>query len=125
MLKSSLPVGILGHESGFAPDGNTFYAASLGGGLLTAVDVTNPSLPKTIFTGHYDTHGVQISDDGNRAYLAAGAGFPRNEIGLPAALCHRRERHQGRHRARRRPGGGHAQGRGLDRGPLQPLPVPQ
>ena len=24
VLKSSLPVGVLGHEGGFAPDGNTF-----------------------------------------------------------------------------------------------------
>jgi hypothetical protein len=84
VLRSSLPVGILGHESGFSPDGNTFWAASLAGGTLTAVDVSNPSLPRTIYTGRHDTHAVTISDDGNRAYLAAGAGFPRNEIGLPA-----------------------------------------
>jgi hypothetical protein len=25
-LRSSTPLGVLGHESGFAPDGNTFYA---------------------------------------------------------------------------------------------------
>ena len=81
-LRSSLPVGLLGHESGFAPDGNTFYAASLGGGLLTAVDLTNPSAPRTVYTGRHDTHALTISDDGNRAYLAAGAGFPRNELGL-------------------------------------------
>jgi hypothetical protein len=85
-LKSSLPVGILGHESGFAPDGNTFYAASLGGGLLTAVDLTDPALPRTIYTGRHDTHALTISDDGTRAYLAAGAGFPRNEIGLPGEV---------------------------------------
>jgi hypothetical protein len=86
VLKSSLPVGILGHESGFAPDGNTFYAASLGGGLLTAIDVSNPSAPVTLYTGRHDTHAVTISDDGNRAYLASGAGFPRNEVGLPAEV---------------------------------------
>jgi len=82
VLKSSLPVGILGHESGFAPDGNTFWAASLGGGILTAIDVSNPSTPRTVYTGRHDTHALTISDDGNRAYLAAGAGFPRNEVGL-------------------------------------------
>ena len=85
-LKSSLPVGILGHESGFSPDGNTFWAASLGGGLLTAIDVTDPSLPRTLYTGRHDTHALTISDDGNRAYLAAGAGFPRNEVGLPGEV---------------------------------------
>ena len=84
VLKSTLPVGVLGHESGFSPDGNTFWAASLGAGVLTAVDVTDPAAPRTIYTGRHDTHAVTISDDGNRAYLAAGAGFPRNEIGLPA-----------------------------------------
>ena len=82
VLKSSLPVGILGHESGFAPDGKTFWAASLGGGVLTAVDVSNPSAPRTVYTGRHDTHAITISDDGNRAYLAAGAGFPRNELGF-------------------------------------------
>ena len=84
VLKSTLPVGILGHESGFSPDGNTFWAASLGAGVLTAVDVSNPSTPRTVYTGNHDTHAVTISDDGNRAYLAAGAGFPRNEVGLPS-----------------------------------------
>jgi hypothetical protein len=84
VLQSTLPVGLLGHESGFAPDGNTFYAASLGGGTLTAVDLTEPAQPRTVYVGNHDTHAVTISDDGNRAYLAAGAGFPRNEIGLPA-----------------------------------------
>jgi hypothetical protein len=82
VLKSSLPVGILGHESGFSPDGNTFWAASLGGSTLTAIDVSNPSAPRTVYTGRHDTHALTISDDGNRAYLAAGAGFPRNELGL-------------------------------------------
>lgn len=86
VLESTLPVGVLGHESGFSPDGNTFWAASLGAGVLTAVDVTDPAAPRTIYSGRHDTHAVTISDDGNRAYLAAGAGFPRNEIGLPGEV---------------------------------------
>lgn len=86
VLKSTLPVGTLGHESGFAPDGNTFYTASLGGGTITGIDVTDPSAPQVVWLGRFDTHALSISDDGNRAYLAAGAGFPRNEVGLPAAL---------------------------------------
>ena len=85
-LASSLPVGILGHESGFAPDGNTFYAASLGGGLLTAVDVTDPTNPSVLTTIRSDTHAVTLSDDGRTAYLAATAGFPRNEVGLTAEM---------------------------------------
>jgi hypothetical protein len=78
VLKSSTPTGILGHESGFAPDGNTFYAASLGTGNLTANDVTNPSLPLTIWTGSYSSHGLSLNDDGTRAYLAARTGIGPN-----------------------------------------------
>lgn len=75
VLKSSLPVGGLGHESGFAPDGKTFYAASLSGNILTAVDVSNPSAPLPIWVGEYDTHGLSVSNDGTRAYLAAQPGL--------------------------------------------------
>lgn len=85
-LASTLPVGTLGHESGFAPDGNTFYAASLGGGVLTAIDVTDPTAPSVLTAIRADTHAVTLSDDGRTAYLAATAGFPRNEIGLTAEL---------------------------------------
>jgi hypothetical protein len=69
-LQSSLPVGTLGHESGFAPDGRTFYATSLDTGQVTAVDVDNPKLPVPLWVGPYHTHGLSVSDDGNRVYLA-------------------------------------------------------
>ncbi len=82
VFRSTLPVGILGHESGFSPDGKTFWAASLGANTLVAVDLSNPAVPTVVYTGTWATHGVQISADGNRAYLAAGTGFPRNELGL-------------------------------------------
>jgi LVIVD repeat len=74
-LRSTSPVGILGHESGFSPDGRTFYAASIGTGHLIAVDVSNPSLPRTLWIGNYNSHGLSISNDGNRAYLAARSGL--------------------------------------------------
>jgi LVIVD repeat len=70
-LQASAPVGVLGHESGFAPDGKTFYATSLGTGQITAVDVTNPKAPVPLWVGQYPSHGLTISDDGNRAYVAA------------------------------------------------------
>ena len=70
-LQSSLPVGFLGHESGLAPDGNTFYATSLFDGHVTAVDISNPRVPLPVWTGEYRSHGMTVSDDGNRAYLAA------------------------------------------------------
>jgi LVIVD repeat len=74
-LRSISPAGILGHESGFAPDGRTFYAASIGTGHLIAVDVSNPSLPQTLWIGQYNSHGLSISNDGNRAYVAARQGL--------------------------------------------------
>ena len=74
-LQSSLPVGLLGHESGFAPDGNTFYATSLSTGQITAVDLGNPKLPVPLAVGQYRSHGLMVSDDGNRAYVAASSGL--------------------------------------------------
>ena len=44
-LKSSTPMGFLGHESGISPDGNTFYSASPASQTLVAVDISNTSLP--------------------------------------------------------------------------------
>lgn len=70
-LQSSLPVGLLGHESGFAPDGRTFYATSLLNGTVTAVDITNPKLPVPLGTFDYPSHGFGVSSDGNRGYVAA------------------------------------------------------
>ena len=74
-LQSSLPVGIFGHESGFAPDGNTFYATSIATGHITAVDVSNPRLPVILGQTNVNSHGLMLSDDGNRAYVAAGEGL--------------------------------------------------
>ena len=74
-LQSSLPVGIFGHESGFAPDGNTFYATSISTGNITAVDLSNPKVPMILATTNYNSHGLTISDDGNRAYVAASQGL--------------------------------------------------
>ena len=75
VLQSSLPVGIFGHESGFAPDGNTFYATSISTGNITAVDVSNPKLPMIVAGTTYNSHGLTISDDGTRAYVAASQGL--------------------------------------------------
>src|SRR3712207_4649697 len=75
VLMSSLPASIFGHESGMALDGRTFYPTSIGTGQTTAVDITNPRLPLRIWQGEYDSHGMSLSDDGNRGYLAAGSGL--------------------------------------------------
>lgn len=71
-LRSTAPTGVFGHESGLSPDGKTFYSASPSSPTLTAVDISNPLLSVTLWTGNYTSHGLSISNDGNRAYLAAG-----------------------------------------------------
>ena len=61
-------VAPFGHESGFSPDGRTFW---IGGGVgLAAIDVTNPRAPKTLWEGAVYTHGMSVSQDGDRVYLA-------------------------------------------------------
>src|SRR5438105_10789683 len=76
VLHSSTPMGVLGHESAFSPDGTVFYVSSTGGHTLTAVDLTNPKLPTILWaTTAYTPHGMSVSGDGNRLYIA--------DIGLP------------------------------------------
>ena len=71
VLKSSLPVGVLGHEGAFSPDGRTYWASTTGERGLTAIDLTDPTLPTIVWRGlDVSTHGLSISDDGRRAYLA-------------------------------------------------------
>jgi hypothetical protein len=70
-LISSLPLGGLGHESGFAPDGRTFYTSSTFGQLVTAVDVSDPTLPRPIATlAGQNFHGMRLSADGRTLYAA-------------------------------------------------------
>jgi len=69
-LLSSTLSAVLGHESGFSPDGKTVYAGSTLF-TLTAIDVSNPRLPKTLFTEfNVQYHGLRVSDDGNTLYAA-------------------------------------------------------
>ena len=75
-LLSSTPSAVLGHESGWAPDGKTFWAASASGQTLTAIDVSDPSVPKPVFfQSGVNYHGLRLSDDGRTMYVA--------EIGNP------------------------------------------
>jgi hypothetical protein len=71
-LESSLPIGPLGHESGFSPDGMTFWATATAREGITAIDLSNPAVPKVVWhTEKYGSHGMAISADGKRAYLAS------------------------------------------------------
>jgi hypothetical protein len=79
-LKPTLPANILGHEGGWAPDGRTYYATSGVGSLMTAIDVSDPDAPRIIYEGLQGlavNHGLSVSRDGDRLYLARAfpAGF--------------------------------------------------
>jgi hypothetical protein len=77
LLTASIPTQIpTGHEGIWAPDGMTYYGSSLLASLLTPIDVTDPSRPLAITTLETGlTHGLSISEDGTRAYLA------QNDVG--------------------------------------------
>lgn len=71
VLKSSTPFGILGHESGFSPDGRTLWISTTAQPGVTAIDVTNPALPSIVWHSFtYTFHGMNLSADGNRLYGA-------------------------------------------------------
>ena len=71
VLKSTLPTGILGHEGTFSADGNTYYAASLSGKTLTAIDVSNLLVPKILWsTSDFTVHGLNSSSDSKTVYFA-------------------------------------------------------
>ena len=74
-LQSTRPVARLGHESGFSQDGRTFYAAGTAVNSITAVDVTDPKNPHSIWQGDIKSHGLSLSSNGVRAYLANTDGF--------------------------------------------------
>jgi hypothetical protein len=66
----TLPLAKFGHESGFSMDGRTFYATATAYNTVTAIDVTDPTAPHVVWQGNEYSHGMSLSDDGNRAYLA-------------------------------------------------------
>jgi len=68
VLRSTTRAARFGHESGFSPDGRTFWMA--GGVGLAAIDLTDPAAPRNLWEGQLYTHGLSLSADGNRAYLA-------------------------------------------------------
>lgn len=73
-FQSSAPVGSFGHESGISPDGRTFFSGTPFTPALTAVDISNPELPVPLSIAPMLSHGLSISADGNRAYVADASG---------------------------------------------------
>jgi hypothetical protein len=74
VLQSTELLARFGHESGFSPDGLTFYATGTAIQAITAIDVTDPRNPHPIWQGNVLSHGMSLSDDGNRAYVADATG---------------------------------------------------
>lgn len=70
------PLPITAHEGGFSPDGRTYWTSGLGPGLISAVDLRNPSRPSVVaqsLTG-LEAHGVGVSPDGRTLYLSHNFG---------------------------------------------------
>ena len=83
-LQATLPIDLpIGHEGDWAPDGRTYYGTNLIGGWLNAIDVTTPIAPRPLYSEPMPTfiHGLSVSDDGNRLYLADMTGGGRRPTG--------------------------------------------
>lgn len=67
-----LPAYLVGHEGGFSPDGRTYWASSGAPGVLTAIDVADPTAPRVLATRYVApiTHGLSLSPDGRTLYLS-------------------------------------------------------
>jgi len=81
------PVKPIGHEGSWAPDGLTYYIGDTTNRSYHAVDVSDPKHPRHIATFDMKTlglasHGLSISDDGNRGYMVT-PGIP--SVANPAA----------------------------------------
>jgi hypothetical protein len=71
VLQSSSPLGILGHESGFSPDGRTLWISTTAQPGVTAIDVSNPRLPSIVWRStSYTFHGMNLNSTGTRLYGA-------------------------------------------------------
>jgi hypothetical protein len=71
VLQSSTPLGVLGHESGFSPDGRTLWISTTAQPGVTAIDVSNPRLPSIVWRdATYTFHGMSLNASGTRLYGA-------------------------------------------------------
>ena len=69
VLDSTVLAARFGHESAFSPDGRTFWISG-GGEGIAAVDVSDPRHPHTLGQWNEFAHGMSLSDDGKRLYIA-------------------------------------------------------
>lgn len=70
-----MPLPITAHEGGFSPDGRTYWSSGTEG-VLSAVDLADPTAPRVIWQGWMGLsgHGFGVSPDGNRLYLSNNFG---------------------------------------------------
>jgi hypothetical protein len=70
VLRSTTPLGFLGHESGMSVDGNTFWVAATAQPHVIALDISDPVLPTVLWqSSEWTSHGMSLSEDGNRLYV--------------------------------------------------------
>jgi hypothetical protein len=71
VLQSETPLGILGHEGAFSPDGRTLWISTTAQPGVTAIDVSNPRQPSIVWRStDYTFHGMYLNDSGTRLYGA-------------------------------------------------------
>lgn len=74
-VNNSQPILNIAHEGEWSPDSKTYWLSGLASGTLTAIDVSNPKLPKVLYFGLPDStksiinHGLSFSPDGRRLYM--------------------------------------------------------
>lgn len=69
-LISSTPMPLLAHESGLSLQGNLFWANMTNEDNIWAIDISDPQLPTLVYHAQINSHGINISADGSRAYLS-------------------------------------------------------
>ncbi|MCX5042390.1 hypothetical protein OG921_04235 [Aldersonia sp. NBC_00410] len=73
----TMPLPFLSHEGGFSPDGRTYWASGVAPGVMSAIDVSDPSNPRIIWQSvqGLSEHGFGITPDGNTMYLSVMSGI--------------------------------------------------
>ncbi|MFT5563318.1 MAG: hypothetical protein ACI970_000029 [Myxococcota bacterium] len=69
-LISSTPMPVLAHESGMSANGDLFWASMTNEPYIWAIDISEPQLPTIVYQSDFGSHGINISEDGSRAYLS-------------------------------------------------------
>jgi hypothetical protein len=87
---TGIPLGVVGHEGSWAPDGLTYYGGDLTNKQYYAVDTTIPTKPKLLVAWKpnvigpggvvENVHGLSISDDGMRGYFVSLAALPAADL---------------------------------------------